>query len=57
MDSQENFEHGYNKFGYIIEIKITGIVSRKPYNLTGNKVVKLYLKHYLSWKLKRYLCY
>ena len=40
MDSQENFEHGYNKFGYIMEIKITGIVSTKPSNLIGNKVVK-----------------
>lgn len=40
MDSRENSEHGYNKFGYTMEITITGIVSRKPSKLTGNKVVK-----------------
>jgi len=40
MDSQENFKHGCNTFGYIMEIKLTGIVSRKPSNLIGNKVVK-----------------
>lgn len=40
MDSQEGFEQGYNEFGYIMEIKIPGIVSRKPSNLIENKVVR-----------------
>lgn len=40
MDSQENFEHGYNKFAHIMAIKTTGMVNRKPSKLIGNKVVK-----------------